>query len=311
VFVSVFARNIEYKCKLYLVTVLGYTNYTNLLYRTGSRKRKLSSQDETLENERSYLNHLSPPNYAPYLSSPVIYQQQQRSVPWLDHTWNTQSRRKGSITSLVSVGSDNRHPHHHHFFQHIDRKPSIPFSPPHQSYDHYRPSISNLEHYYHYEKAHHSYQHHQNRTNMIPSPPPQSSLFKPEGRISNLKDVLPPRRQSTGPSLYYRPSDASVHHHSNASRRLSLQQYSPRLLHPPPPSGSQPHRSPSNRAEVIHLPPLRSMIPNSSLVQQTSRQAQGGIVEVDAAVAMMQLASRRQKKQQQQQQQQQQATSAS
>lgn len=281
-----------------------------LLYRTGSRKRKLS-QDETLEDQITCFNqqfHPIPPNFVPCSSSSsssssIVYQQQQqqqRSVPWLDYPYNSQSKRKSCVTSLLSNGSDNRPLSHHHF---IDRKPSVPYSPPHQSYDHYRPSSisNNPDHYYYhyYEKTHHPHQHYQhNRANMIPSPPPQSSLFKPP----SLNDTLPLRRQSTGPSLYYRPSDTSAHHyHLSGSRRLSLQQYSPKMIHPPTPASisQQCHRSPLNRKELIHLPPLRSIVHNNSLTQQSlSRQAQDGIVEVDAAVAMMQLASMRQKQQQ-------------
>jgi hypothetical protein len=73
------------------------------------------------------------------------------------------------------------------------------------------------------------------------------------------------------------------------------------MIHPPTPASisQQCHRSPLNRKELIHLPPLRSIVHNNSLTQQSlSRQAQDGIVEVDAAVAMMQLASMRQKQQQ-------------
>jgi hypothetical protein len=55
--------------------------------------------------------------------------------------------------------------------------------------------------------------------------------------------------------------------------------------------------------EIIHLPPLRSIVPNNGILQQhkqSESQHQEGTVEVDAAVAMMQLASRRQQQQQQQ-----------
>jgi hypothetical protein len=79
---------------------------------------------------------------------------------------------------------------------------------------------------------------------------------------------------------------------------MSLQQYSPHIVHPPT-------RSPNNLGgEVIHLPPLRSIVTNNSQGQQRTAShllppkhhyhQQDGIVEVDAAVAMMQLASRRQ-----------------
>jgi hypothetical protein len=130
----------------------------NLLYRTSSRKRKLSSQDETLEEERNCFHqqfHPGPPNLA------ISYQQQQQqcSAPWLGSPYNSQPKRKSSITNLLS----NKSPVSHQL-EHMDHKPDTPFSPPHQSYDHHRLLTSNInspDHYYYYEKMQHSQQYYQ------------------------------------------------------------------------------------------------------------------------------------------------------
>lgn len=194
---------------------------------------------------------------------------------------------------------------------HIDRRPSIPFSPPHQSYDNSRVKMgsndfkSNFNYYEsHYSNNHQQlqYQHmipHHNNC-MIPSPPPQS-VFKPDLRRMSL-DESPNgtlnntlRRQSADPHLYH-----PVNQHHREPRRKSLQQYNPQIIYPPT-------RSPKDNlgGEVIHLPPLRSIVTNNLQGQQRTSETilpppkhhysrQDGIVEVDAAVAMMQLASRRQ-----------------
>lgn len=135
---------------------------------------------------------------------------------------------------------------------------------------------------------------------MIPSPPPQTSVFIPDNVASSLNDTSLLRRQSAGPSLYHRPSETVSHHHLIGSRRLSLQQYNPGMIPPPPTTSTlQRHPSPLNNEEVIHLPPLRSIASNKGSIQimSSSRKPQNGAVEVDAAVAMMQLSSRRQKQQ--------------
>jgi hypothetical protein len=130
--------------------------------------------------------------------------------------FHTYDRRRSSVMSSTSEG---RRPSY----------PLIPFSPPHQSYDHRTPLECEKPYY----------------RMMIPSPPP--SLFKANdyNRRLSMEDRLPLRRQSAD-AYYKRPVD----------RR-----------------SSQPE-------EVVHLPPLRL-------------KPQEGVVEVDAAVAMMELASRK------------------
>lgn len=210
----------------------------------------------------------------------------------------------------------------------IDRRPSVPFSPPHQSYDNSRPVSTSGDHKNNashlecnlYENHHNNQQqhrlhlmssHYDNR--MIPSPPPQSSLFKSEHRRSSLDQAYPTgtdninlinRRRSADPHFYH-----PINQYQHVPRRMSLQQYSPRVVHPPKVS------SPDylHTEEVIHLPPLRSIVSTGSSASDNEAQLehlsssplpprkhlhhyhqQESIVEVDAAVAMMQLASRRQ-----------------
>ncbi|CAO0796742.1 unnamed protein product [Mucor circinelloides] len=307
---------------------------------TGSRKRKLSSQDDALElaDERGthpysqHPHHNHQPHQSSMLSpytnaSSTIYPPQNRS-PWpslLDYD-HLQQRRRSSMNSSMTSNSDSRRSSYHHL-QHIDHRPSVPYSPPHQSYDHHRPNNNGRgpEHaYYDHSRQHlhphhpHPHPHHQqqnyayyshnnphnyHRDSMIPSPPPQSSLFKSEtSRRLSLDDTLPLRRQSADPRY------DSTHQQQQLSgpRRLSLQQYYARLANqapPPPPlatsSTTPTHTSSPLNEEIIHLPPLRSVVPQTAASPQYKRPSQEGIVEVDAAVAMMQLASRRQLQQQQ------------
>ncbi|EPB90680.1 hypothetical protein HMPREF1544_02424 [Mucor circinelloides 1006PhL] len=265
---------------------------------------------------------------SPYTNaSSTIYPPQNRS-PWpslLDYD-HLQQRRRSSMNSSMTSNSDSRRSSYHHL-QHIDHRPSVPYSPPHQSYDHHRPNNNGRgpEHaYYDHSRQHlhphhpHPHPHHQqqnyayyshnnphnyHRDSMIPSPPPQSSLFKSEtSRRLSLDDTLPLRRQSADPRY------DSTHQQQQLSgpRRLSLQQYYARLANqapPPPPlatsSTTPTHTSSPLNEEIIHLPPLRSVVPQTAASPQYKRPSQEGIVEVDAAVAMMQLASRRQLQQQQ------------
>ncbi|KAK4514907.1 Tim44 domain-containing protein [Mucor velutinosus] len=307
---------------------------------TGSRKRKLSSQDDVLElpDERGthpYSHHAHQPHQSSMLlpysnASSTIYPPQSRS-PWpssLDYDYLQQ--RRSSMNSSMTSNSDSRQSSYHHL-QHIDRRPSVPYSPPHQSYDHHRPNNnghgaghayydhapqhlhphhphhSHHPHHPHHQQPNYAYyshggSHNYHRDSMIPSPPPQSSLFKSDtSRRLSLDDTLPLRRQSADPRY------DSPHHHQllNGPRRLSLQQYYARLASQPPPppplatsSTTSTHNSSPLNEEIIHLPPLRSVIPRNSTSSQHKQPHQERIVEVDAAVAMVQLASRRQLQQQ-------------
>jgi hypothetical protein len=160
----------------------------------------------------------------------------------------------------MTAASDTSLNYRRYSFQHNlfgqERRPSIPFSPPHQSYDpsSQRPPVPNdyPSPYFHPGDPN-------GTRGMIPSPPP--SLFKTDHRRLSLDDA-PARRQ---------PADLMSY-----SRRRSLHNH--------------PSRVPSS--EVIHLPPIQTIVSP----MQKSPRAEDGIGEVDAAVAMMQLASRRQSK---------------
>lgn len=289
-------------------------NKLSCLYRTGSRKRKLSSQDEALElDDKSSFTDRSHPMYQQQkfiqpqpqqpnsYSKSIIYQraQQYHWSPIQENSSSSYDNRRGSLNSIMTASSDTSlNPRR---LSHIDRRPSVPFSPPHQSYDSSRVVIGSNDYndYNHVKNQYHHQQHHHypmnihHRNSMIPSPPPQSSLFKPELRRSSLDDALSNnnnRRQSADPHFY-----RSTSHYRRGSRRMSLQQHSPQIIHPPARAGN----SNLSSGEVIHLPPLRSIVSsNSTLLQPDSPKyhyhQQDGIGEVDAAVAMMQLASRRQ-----------------
>lgn len=229
-----------------------------------------------------------PPN-----AYPIHYQRtpQYHWSPIQENGGSSYDNRRGSLNSIMTASSDSSlNPRR---LSHIDRRPSVPFSPPHQPYDSSRVVIgsndpNDYNHKNHYQAPHHYPMNIHHRSNMIPSPPPQSSLFKPELRRSSLDDVLSNnnnRRQPADPNYY----------HSNyrrGSRRMSLQQPNPQIIHPPARVGD--HLS---SGEIIHLPPLRSIVSSNTLQPESPKhhyQQQDGIGEVDAAVAMMQLASRRQ-----------------
>lgn len=341
--------------------VIYITNLRN--FRTGSRKRKLSSPDELSDmmERQPYMDRPQPnfqsqqqqlynqstsqsQNYHPQSghhshSSAIQYQNQIRSRKQQQQHWSpnfsnadnpsTYDDRRGSFNSVLTTSSDislnSRR------LSLIDRRPSVPFSPPHQSYDNSRPVSPSGDYKNNsihldcspYKTHHHNQQqqqlrphlissHYDNR--MIPSPPHQSSLFKPDIKRSSLNEAYPTgtntfhtihRRQSADPHLYHRNNQ-----YQHVPRRMSLQQYSAQIVHPP--KASPPDYL--HMEEVIHLPPLRSIVSTASTsgyneTQQSEHlhssplpsrkhplhyHQQDGIVEVDAAVAMMQLASRRQ-----------------
>jgi hypothetical protein len=331
----------------------------------------LSSQDESLEldNDRSFNidrphhqqqhqcyhtqqqhpqlvqmpSHKQRHPHHPYSTS-VAYQQQQQRPSQMQHHWSpnpeiqgSYDNRRGSLNSIMTASNDmGLNPRR---LSHIDRKPSIPYSPPHQSYDNNNSRAGPNDHgnYDHHRNAK-SYHHHSghqqdnylnvHRNNsMIPSPPPQPSLFKPEVRRLSLDGTLSAnggnnsnimRRQSADPHLY------NSDHYRRGSRRMSLQQQSPHIGHPSQPlppmpvTRSSPNNYLLNSGEVIHLPPLRTIVPSNNSILQPEQQCrspllppptakhrqfhhhphhhqqQDGIGEVDAAVAMIQMASRRQ-----------------
>lgn len=197
------------------------------LISAGSRKRKLSSShddiSDMIDHDR-YYHVQSPSMLAP---SPLNND---------FHTFDQQRRRSSAM-------SEGRRPS----YPAVDRRPSVPFSPPHQTYDHYRHPME-------YDKGY--YYHHQQQM-MIPSPPP-SLLKSNDFRRLSMEDRTPLRRQS---------ADSYYSTHPYEPRRLSLQH--------------------TTKEEVIHLPPLRSVIASGSKPQE-------GVVEVNAAVAMMELSTRQQ-----------------
>lgn len=158
-----------------------------------------------------------------------------------------------------------------HHLSHIDRRPSIPFSPPHQSYDSSRMVMNSNDYKPHYPTNQHY------RNNTIPSPPPQTPLFKPELRRLSFDDTL---TYQTNHSIRRLSADPHFYHYRR--RRDSVQQASPAAR--------------QSATEVIHLPPLRSIVSENTMpvLPKHHHYTQDGIGEVDAAVAMMQLASRRQ-----------------
>lgn len=314
-------------------------------------------------NHGQHLYHTSE-SYQPPLQQQHPLPSSQRQHYWspnADSHSNSCDNRRGSSNSIMTASSDIR-VNYPRRLSHIDRRPSIPFSPPHQSYNNnsrlVRASNDCNNHYdcnsprsYHPQSPYHHQQQHQqqhlivHRNNtMIPSPPLQASLFKPESRRLSPDDTLSNgggmRRQSADPHLY------NADHYRRGSRRMSLQQQSPHIFYPSPQHLSTATRRLSSSAngnnlrseEVIHLPPLRNIARNSSSnsrIQQQQRQQQAeqklytassspplsppitkqqnyqysrhhyyphqqpqqhqdAIGEVDAAVAMMQLASRRQ-----------------
>lgn len=178
---------------------------------------------------------------------------------------------------MSTTSEDHRSPY---------RRPSLPFSPPHQAYDKYNrlhPHYTHGENYlYHHEKRLHYFNN--NNRLMVPSPPYHHLFNNDTSRRLSMEDSnkIPLRRQSADPQ--YQPPSARLH--SNVPRRMSLQQQQQQQQQNAPFLRAPPS---SLNEEIIHLPPLRSMISPT-----TKQQQQEGIVEVDAAVAMMQLASRQQ-----------------
>lgn len=296
-------RNIEFKCNTPILLIYAIDiNKWSCVCRTGSRKRKLSAQDEALEiDDRSSFVDRSHPIYQqqqfiqpqPPTAYPVVYQHtpQYHWSPIQESSGSSYDNRRGSLNSIMTASSDSSLKSRR--LSHIDRRPSVPFSPPHQPYDSSRVVIgsndqNDYNHKKHYQAPHHYPMNIHHRSNMIPSPPPQSSLFKPELRRSSLDDALSNnsnRRQPADPNCYHSA-------YRRGSRRMSLQQHNPQLIHPPARVSGD-----LSSGEVIHLPPLRSIVSSSTLQPDSPKhhyQQQDNIGEVDAAVAMMQLASRRQ-----------------
>ena len=225
------------------------------------------------------------------------YQNQQQ---WASNAPNDSSAyyRRSSMNSIKTVSKDISG--NSRRLSHIDRRPSVPFSPPHQPYDNSRVFIGSNDFYNHHDQINQrqqqylrSQQRHQN--GLIPSPPPQLTFFKPElRRMSSDYSFTNGRRQSADPHFYH-PVDP-LH---REARRMSLQPYS---------SQEVVHLTSNPESEVIHLPPLRSITTNHSPLRGQQRndplsplpmpkypyQQSNGVVEVDAAVAMMQLATKRQ-----------------
>ncbi|GAA5807055.1 hypothetical protein MFLAVUS_000405 [Mucor flavus] len=236
---------------------------------TGSRKRKLSSQGEPLELEdrSSFLLDRSHPIYNQQFIQPqpsLVYTQQRH---WPQEN-PYDSRRHSMMVSPNEFNVPNAGRHH---LSHIDRRPSIPFSPPHQSYDSSRMVMNSNDYKPHYPTNQHY------RNNTIPSPPPQTPLFKPELRRLSFDDTL---TYQTNHSIRRLSADPHFYHYRR--RRDSVQQASPAAR--------------QSATEVIHLPPLRSIVSENTMpvLPKHHHYTQDGIGEVDAAVAMMQLASRRQ-----------------
>lgn len=219
-----------------------------------------------------------------------VYNNQRQWTPMQDNLYD--NRRHSMIAATSEMCLNPRR------LTHIDRRPSIPFSPPHQPYDTSRMVMGSNEYSEYKNLYHHPYPislHHRN--NMIPSPPPQSSLFKPEIRRLSFDESLAhnglannnlARRQSADPHFYHQTQQ----HYRRGSRRMSLQPHSPPTRPPP--------QSNLSNGEMIQLPPLRSIVSDTTMLQPDHHHpskrhySQEGSGEVDAAVAMMQLSSRRQ-----------------
>ncbi|KAI9280670.1 hypothetical protein BY458DRAFT_288670 [Sporodiniella umbellata] len=143
----------------------------------------------------------------------------------------------------------------------------IPFSPPHQYYDPYLARSSGTA----TDFSKQAYYHHQHAQNSFLSPPSQSTSLQKQEQYRRSSD---PFKRIVGDTRYMGVG--------NSQRRMSLQSY-----HQPQYSSYPPDSGP------VHLPPLRSVVPSATLeiLPPIPKHKQTG--EVDAAVAMIQLASLR------------------
>ncbi|RCH82174.1 hypothetical protein CU098_003025 [Rhizopus stolonifer] len=224
-----------------------------------SRKRKTSPGCESLD--QAHQNKIEYPS-----------NQYDHSTVLTGHPYHTQNQ---PIYSPHRIYQENEQRRHKEIMVHKREglaspltsglQTCIPFSPPHQHYDPYlvRAFTANANYYHH----------HQLVQNSFLSPPPQSTSFQkhdPYRRSSYDERTSDPLKRTAGDSRYLMP---------NNQRRMSLQpcSHSPFLNYP---VGKGP----------IHLPPLRSVVPTAAL-DSPPYPARKRTGEVDAAVAMMQLAS--------------------
>ncbi|KAG1463157.1 hypothetical protein G6F55_002553 [Rhizopus delemar] len=236
-----------------------------------SRKRKLSSADKTLE--QNYQNKLDYSMNYQDTHSVMTSHPYPKHVPYLQshntrniYQTNGNEKRRQSVKDIPkreSLGFASP------YLPSQQLRSSIPFSPPHQYYDPYliRAFSANLEHYN---------SHRLPQNTFMLSPPPQYSFVQKseQYRRSSFDERtagMPSRRNASSDNEHF----LSINH-----RRMSLQ---PSLLSPfaSHPVGKGP----------IHLPPLRSVIRTTTLDSPPPNPTQEGLGEVDAAVAMMQLAS--------------------
>ncbi|ORE03697.1 hypothetical protein BCV72DRAFT_232708 [Rhizopus microsporus var. microsporus] len=248
---------------------------------TSTRKRKLSFDEESTEesDHTKWVNLMNQArgqvSYLP--NSPYPTPASRIPNHTFTVTYNTQwhirkgnnEHQKHDMKETRSTGRENMV---NAYPPQFGRRTSVPFSPPHQFHDPhlFRTFNTNIE-YCHDRRP--------PKNNLMPSPPLQTVVHPrhEQYRRSSYDERSMPLREQANDMERYQPF---LPNH----RRMSLQTY--------------PHSSMTSSfgGGPIHLPPLRSVVPIVTFRSPSSILEQDEIGEVDAAVAMMQLASLKKQK---------------